>query len=309
MSGATRKPIRRTKMILWLLIVTVLLQALIMYRACQAEKIRDALAHVTIPKFGPGGVPTAFPSEGPSPTMMEFGPFVPYPISWPKMVGAIFLFKDDADIGITPEQAKILIPIVERLDNAWERVRQASADLQLNLTLEQQQYIAGKQQSYQLVVAPVSSVIPPGGAGPAPAFRRSYDVPDCIHMLEAASQEPGADKVELATKQVNINMWDMMRGLIELDDDKNPIRAQGKQAASLMKVLVDARDAMERSRLATDDMRSQLTPAQIDFLVHHMPEIVQVKKGVAKQLTALPVPRIKDPLLSVTMGILESKVK
>lgn len=301
MTAQMGKKRAKGRTIKYLLVLVLAFQCSIFYQMIKTEARRPASAAVASRV-----APFPMPATGASPQMMSFGPFVPYPITWPKMSGAILLFKDDPDIGITPEQAQRLIPCIERLDAAWETVRGASDILQRALSEAQQKYVVERQKSYQLVTLPVASTAPQGQAGPVPPVTRSYGLADGIRSMKKASKEHDAPVAPI-TQLYGINLWDMMHGLIDLDDNRSPIRARGQQAARIQAILESVDEPLKQAYAAEDDLRSTLTPAQIDFLVNHMPEITEKKRNAAKSIRELPVSRIKDPLLSLVMQILEAK--
>lgn len=282
-----------------LLIVALVLQCWIFYRMIQTEALRSASGHSHV-------APYPIPSAGASTQMVSFGPFVPYPISWPKMSGAILLFKDDPEIGITPEEARQLIPLFEQLDAEWDNVRAASDTLQSTLSEAQQKYIADRQTSYQLITLPVAPDGPQDKAGPLPPIARSYGLAEAVKTMRKSSKEADVPIVS-TTLHFNINLWDMMHGLIDLDDQHDPLRARGKQAARILAIIEAVDGPLKRANIAEDGIRNTLTPAQLEYLVNHMPEITEKKRNAAKSIDHNPVPRIHDPLLSLVMEVLEAK--
>jgi len=70
------------------------------------------------------------------------GPYSPYPVSFPKVLGGLLYFeKNQPKLATTPEQCEKLIPILDGMGRAWKQAIDMNKGIRMLLTPQQADYV------------------------------------------------------------------------------------------------------------------------------------------------------------------------
>lgn len=265
------------------------------------------------PGQGPGGnhEPTKQPGFMPSDNAPgpgfenEGGPYSPYPVSFPKVLGGLLFFEEKLPkLAATAEQCEELIPVWDGMGRAWKQADDINKNLRKLLTPQQENYIlehksdfeqtSFHRKAWELLNQKITTNKNPGEF-----------VSISEYCLQRAAEAKGNPDYERATGKDIITNSDISIAIVFMDDDPN-LRIspyQGGEFGPLFRK-INSFNGVTESYFTI--VKQIVTSEQIEAVKEHIKEIIPYKKSVFENVKEGSK---RDPLFDAVIKMCEKKVK
>ncbi len=231
---------------------------------------------------------------------MPGNPYEAWPLSFPKMCGAIILLEEGkGPEPVTPEQAKQLVPALYNLAKAWQQVHIAEAALQPLFDDAQAEYINVHKPIYEQTSFAQSM--------PEPAHRGdNKTLAAAILVLEKSlADTTKRPPSKVAQTMQKMTLFDATAGIWDMRD-KPELCPRKDQAEKMLPII---RGGVKHSRIVhecEEEMADVLTEVQVKYLADNMGLVTDAKRRAFDNPDQGPY---QDPLIWTVIQMMEKKSK
>lgn len=222
------------------------------------------------------------------------GPYMPWPVSFPKMLpGMVLLDRDAPQLAVKPRQARAMLPHVRAMGDAWKRVRDVEIKMRMLLEFRQDLYMSRHKHEREVSTAvdAMRQDFPSAPAGEnlnvyvaLTMCRRKAGTPVPAALAKKAQawlraplqpqqyvQRPGTEW---------LTVFDQGIGIYHLERETDPdYPLTREQAAMLVPLLEAARAPIRAVAQHERAVADAFTSDQIAYIQQHMAELYKVRTG------------------------------
>jgi len=337
---ATRTERILTAMVLSLIVVALGLAGLMQWVRHHQRNASAVSASLRVegpaerPQGGPSleSAPPSHPGALPIPKDQVGSPYMPWPVSFPKLLPGFFMLEDRAPaLKLTPRQARQLLPIIEQMGRNWKTVHSVEIRLRRVLSPEQKAWITREKHTVEKSTD-ISKVMAVAGKleqGENASVKVALQI--CTKYMPSPvptawkRQAQAERKRELAPHEYEqrpgeewLTVFDETTALFRIEQEQPQLHLSGQQAVMIHAILQDVVKPLKVVSLNEGKVRQYLTEEQIKYVQTHMSDLYLYRTGQIRThgggTLAFPGNAVTkdetyhDPLYYETVRFLKAKV-